>query len=242
MARRRESESSGMDPNSWMMTFSDLMTLLLTFFVLLLSMSSMDSNLLQRFFTIFKGATGPLSFAEKSDVEAVGRMLKELRFAIPLEGSLDDEGLKKLLFEYKPDKWSKYEQLVSDGVEVKKSRRGLRIRFKDRILFRAGGTKLDPEVMPLLDRLAEIIRRSRFRVSVEGHTDDIPVHSKRFKDNWQLSLARAIEVVKYFTEVKDLSANRFRVGGFGSSRPLVPNTSQANRQRNRRIEVFLYRN
>ena len=77
---------------------------------------------------------------------------------------------------------------------------------------------------------------------MEGHTDSVPLKSGRFRDNWQLSLARAIQVANYFVEVADVSANRFRVGGYGSSRPLVPNDTAENLQKNRRIEVFLYQN
>jgi chemotaxis protein MotB len=75
---------------------------------------------------------------------------------------------------------------------------------------------------------------------VEGHSDSSPINSGEFSSNWDLSLARAIQVVNYFTEVTELSANRFRVGGYGPSRPLVPNDTPENRQKNRRIEVFLY--
>ena len=223
-----------------MVTFSDLMTLLLTFFVLLLSMSSMNTNLLEKFFSVFKGAAGPLGFSDQGEVATVGPALEELRFAIYSKGKLDDEGLERLLFQYEPEKRSDSEQLVSDDIEIERSRRGLRIRFKDRIFFDPGSSDLQPDALPLLDRLAHIISYSRFQISVEGHSDSTGVHSGGFSSNWDLSLARAIQVVKYFTEVSKLAANRFRVGGYGPSRPLVPNDTPKNRMKNRRIEVFLY--
>ena len=242
MARRnKKSESSDANPNAWMVTFSDLMTLLLTFFVLLLSMSSMNTNLLEKFFSVFTGAAGPLAFSDQGEVATLGPALEELRFAIYSKGKLDDEGLERLLFQYEAEKRSLSEQLVSDDIEVERGRRGLRIRFKDRILFDLGSAALRPDALPLLTRLAQIISYSRFQVSVEGHSDSSPIHSGGFNSNWDLSLARAIQVVKYFTEVTELSANRFRVGGYGPSRPLLPNVTPENRQKNRRIELFLYK-
>jgi chemotaxis protein MotB len=223
-----------------MVTFSDLMTLLLTFFVLLLSMSSMNINLLEQFFSVFTGAAGPLTFAKQAEVTTVEPALEELRFAIYSQGKLDDEGLERLLFQYESDKRSDAEQLVSDDIEVARSRRGLRIRFKDRIFFDPGSADLRPDALPFLSRLAQIIRYSRFQVSVEGHSDSSPIHSGGFSSNWDLSMARAIRVVEYFTEVNNLGANRFRVGGYGPSRPLFSNDTPENRRKNRRIEVFLY--
>jgi chemotaxis protein MotB len=132
------------------------------------------------------------------------------------------------------------ERLVTDDIDVERGRRGLLIRFKDKVFFDTGGSDLRPEALPILGRLAQIIAYSRFRISVEGHTDSVPVQTGAFGSNWRLSLARAIQVVTYFTEVARLSANRFRVGGYGPTRPIAPNGTAEGRQKNRRIEVFLY--
>jgi len=223
-----------------MVTFSDLMTLLLTFFVLLLSMSSMNINLLEQFFSVFTGAAGPLAFSDREQVSTVGPALEELRFAIYSQGKVDDEGLESLLFQYESEMRSEAERLASDDIEVGRSRRGLRIRFKDRVFFDPGRADLLPDALPFLSRLAQIIRYSRFQVSVEGHSDSSPIHSGGFSSNWDLSMARAIQVARYFTEANNLSANRFRVGGYGPSRPLFPNDTPENRRKNRRLEVFLY--
>ncbi len=243
MARRKkQTEGSGVDPNSWMVTFSDLVTLLLTFFVMLISMSSMDTNIVKSFFTIFKGASGPLEFAEEGGTDDFRQQAEQLHEALVSQDTLGDQGLTELLFQYEAEKDPGVAQLLGEDIEVEKTQSGLRVRFKDRVMFDAGSAELLPDALPLLRSLVKIIAFSRFRVSVEGHTDNIPLRTQRFSDNWTLSLARAIHVVNYFTEEVGLSANRFRVGGYGSSRPLVPNDSLENRRKNRRIEIFLYTN
>jgi chemotaxis protein MotB len=244
MARKaRQSDEGGLDPNGWMVTFSDLITLLLTFFVLLLSMSSMDTKIVKTFFTIFKGATGPLELSEQGEVSAIRHVVEQLRDTMVSPAELDSDTLRGLLFKYQSEEGQPLRgRMTGDDLEVVESRRGVRLRFKDRVFFDAGSAELRAEALPVLERLGEVVRHSRFRVSVEGHTDNAAIHTARFPSNWELSLARAVEVVSFVSQEGNLSANRFRVGGFGPSRPLVPNSTAENRQRNRRIEIFLHNN
>jgi len=242
MARRKGSDSGvQMNPLAWMTTFSDLVTLLLTFFVLLISMSSMDVRALQQAFGLFfTGGSGPLGFVEKGKLEEVGRLI-EKTVQVPAQLLLDQKEIKETIFKFEEIDYQKLLELVEQDISVVKDERGLIIQIADYILFDEGRAELRPEYLPILSRLADILRATYFPVSVEGHTDDFLPEGRSAAWAWGLSLERAITVMKYLTAVEGLMPERFRVGGFGPSKPLVPNTNPVNRAKNRRIEIIIYR-
>jgi chemotaxis protein MotB len=125
------------------------------------------------------------------------------------------------------------------GVNVSYSNQGAHITFEDFLLFNFGKADINRGGLAFLDKMAALIQKIPYPVRVEGHTDNVPIHTARYPSNWELSIARAVSVVKYFAESGKIDPQRLSADGYGETRPLVPNDSPANRTRNRRVEIVL---
>ncbi|MBM9612767.1 flagellar motor protein MotB [Desulfobulbus rhabdoformis] len=115
----------------------------------------------------------------------------------------------------------------------------MRIILTGDLLFATGEDELSENALASLKILSQIINKSPYMINVIGHTDDQPVKTARFPSNWELSLARASQVARFLIDSTDLPPTQFRVTGYSLYRPLVPNTSESNRARNRRVEIVL---
>jgi chemotaxis protein MotB len=118
------------------------------------------------------------------------------------------------------------------------SSKGLVMRLSDRALFEVGVAAISPQAIPLLKRVGEIIARTEFEVRIEGHSDDLPIKTAQFPSNWELSTARAVNVLRYFLETGTISSQRLSAVGFGEFQPMVPNDSPEHRAQNRRVEII----
>jgi chemotaxis protein MotB len=120
--------------------------------------------------------------------------------------------------------------------------RGLIISLvTDKVLFERGSASLQRGSREVLDEIAGLLRDIPNQVTVEGHTCDLPIHTAQFPSNWELSTARATQVIRYFIEQGQVPAQRLAAAGYADSRPLEPNTSEATRARNRRVDVVILR-
>lgn len=227
------------NPLSWMVTFSDLITLLLTFFVLLISMSSMDVKSVRSTFAMFSGSSGVLEYAELGPVPELGQYVEKI-LDQPSSMILDFQEVKERLLQFDDIDARKLLDLVDQDITIKRDKRGLVITLSDYILFTEGSSELRLEFLDILSHVADILASTRLPVSVEGHTDASPMEGGAGTWAWELSLDRAISVVEYFTRDKGMLPERFRVAGLGPSQPVVPNDSPKNRTRNRRIEIIIY--
>jgi len=115
----------------------------------------------------------------------------------------------------------------------------MRIILTGDLLFASGQAELTPDASNALKKLSDIIKKTPYMINIIGHTDDRPVKSARFPSNWELSLARAGRVARFLIDDTRLPATQFSVSGYSSFRPLQPNTSEANRKTNRRVEIVL---
>lgn len=220
--------------SEWLATYGDLVTLLLCFFVLLYSMSVVDS-------VKFKQAAQSLSemgimFQSGNINPGVGESIAELNVDV-IEKQMDDI--------YKEVKDIVDSAGLINDVEVKKVDKGVLLRFKDEILFDVGKADLKPNAKDNLNKLAKVLRKYNKIIKVEGHTDNIPISNSQYRSNWELSTARAISVVRYFTEQSPkgdrLDPKLFEVSGYGEYRPIAPNNTDQNKQKNRRIEITISR-
>ena len=110
---------------------------------------------------------------------------------------------------------------------------------KDFLLFDFGKADINPGGLAFLDKMATLIHKIPHPVRVEGHTDNVPIHTARFPSNWELSIARAVSVVKYIAGSGKINPQRLSAVGYGETRPLVPNDSAVHRTRNRRVEIVI---
>jgi len=132
----------------------------------------------------------------------------------------------------------KFIDLGGIGVEITPD--GVMITLRDALLFDSGRADLKPSAEELITQLAEVLKRSKAReIRIAGHTDNVPIRTPAFPSNWELSAARSLSVLHRLVEAHRLPPNRLVAIGFGEHRPLVANTTAANRARNRRVEIFL---
>lgn len=258
--RKTKGETSTLDSSSWMVTFSDLLTLMLTFFVLLLTMSSMDNKRLREAFGFFAGTAGGLEEEGKGIADGVATPY-DVRYpgmhVVP-PGALLSEGLPEIRMAWAKDsdKAVQFKKVrVSDiekglrkglkgfglrkGVEITREGGDLVIRFSEGVLFKIGEARIGFQGTMVLEKCGEILAKATNRVRIEGHTDDIPIRGGKYSTNWELSTARAVNVLRFFTESLGLDPERFSAMGYGKYKPLVPNTSPKNRAKNRRAEIVI---
>jgi chemotaxis protein MotB len=229
------SEENEIDPNAWMVTFADLVMLLLTFFVLLLTMSSMDAKKLKNLMTHFNASTGVLELSGAGKVYNLGGFINKYNDTESLLVIDQKQFLTKIKLV------SNIKNMLKDignDITLSDDERGVAITFHGNILFDPGKTTLRKEAYPVLDIIADAIEECPNDILIMGQTDNTPVKSEIYGSNWELSAYRGISVLDYFLKKKGLSPSRFSVGGYGSSRPLFPNTTQKNRSLNRRVEII----
>lgn len=236
--RRRQEHEGRVNP-SWMVTFSDLSTLLLTFFVLLLSMAAVDNRTLKSMFSHFSEASGVRYFREFGEVsrpkEALIRGLhKHLKGALLIKGA-DDPSQEAVMSQE-----AKASEDPGNKVVFQEIRNGFKIVFDHQLLFDPGKTGLKEEMKPILQKIAEFIRKSNYQVYIDGHTDNLPIRDTvEFASNEELSLNRAYHLMEYFVTMENASPASICIAGYGSTRPLVSNHSPEGRSRNRRVEIIL---
>jgi len=227
--RKRDPQGAAGAP-TWMVTYGDLVTQILIFFVLLYSMSSLDVQKFQAALLSLQGALGflegpvmpkpdeprlePPAGIEQRDY------LQMLEIQELLERELERGGLKA-------------------SVSLNLEERGLVVRFADNILFDLGKAEIKTEGRQTLSGIGGILRDIPNHVRVEGHTDNLPIQTANYPSNWELSTARATNVLRYLVDVASIDGNRLSAAGYGEFRPVAPNDSPENRRLNRRVDVVL---
>jgi chemotaxis protein MotB len=132
------------------------------------------------------------------------------------------------------------EEIKKGDIRLKKFHNRLVINIDDRISFDSGYANLKKEVLPSLMKIRKILAQyPDYNIIVEGHTDNVPMRSKRFRDNWHLSTERALAVLDFLLQDKELNPLRFSAAGYGEYRPLVPNDTAENRALNRRVDIVV---
>ena len=217
---------------AWMTTYSDLVTLLLTFFVLLLSMANMD----------------PVRFTEASsslkDAFGMHNEPAHVEFAIPVLPSppitpyspIQQQTTQKVYDKIKSQIDSR--RLDNNVGVIKNDDESIILRINDSVLFERGEARISPKSYSILRTVADIIRPLPMDLRIEGHTDDMPVSDSKYS-NWDLSVDRAVAVMRFFTQSDLMPLDRMAAIGYGKNRPLVPNRDELSRSKNRRVDFFL---
>jgi chemotaxis protein MotB len=261
--RRRRRGGHGHDgehenDERWLLTYSDMITLLMALFMVLFSISSVNTSKfesLQRAMQdAFSGkilsggkaiqATGSDTDASRPaatpPIPAIQAITQQLDAARQSKAQArENEDFRQL--KQQIDSYARAHGLTAK-LETTIARRGLVIRLlTDKVLYDSGSATLNPQSGPLLDRIAQLLRTEfGHPIVVEGHTDNQPIASGRFPSNWELSAGRATAVVRYF--IRDhVAAGRLAASGYGAMHPLTANATAAGRARNRRVEIVLTR-
>jgi len=215
-----------------MVTYSDLVTLLLTFFVLLLSMASMDPVRFTKASSSLKHALGVPS--EPTPVD----------YTMPIIPALPVTKFTPLLQQNTKKVHEKIKNQIealrmnSDVETINTEDDTIILRMHDTILFAPGQSEITPKAYMTLRQIGDIVRPLPVLMRIEGHTDDQPM-AGGVVSNWDLSIARAVSVLRFFVQSDLLELDRMSAVGYGSDKPIVPNTSEENRAQNRRVDFVL---
>ena len=207
----------------WMATFSDMMTLLLTFFVMLVAMSSVEVKKFEEALSYFTGRRGIM--------EQEGMMPG-------IMGVAGEQDLREQAVHFERIAHAVRDQGLGDAVEVDLTDRGVRVTFADSVAFAPGSVDLDARAQRVLRTIAEMAQGVA-TVEVEGHTDDRPISTPAYPSNWELSAARAASVVRFLIgQPGALEPRHYMASGYGEHRPRASNDAPEGRARNRRISVL----
>jgi chemotaxis protein MotB len=225
------------DNSAFMMSYTALMILLLTFMIVMVTMSTFKEPRFRSAIGSVRGALSFLPYSGGDNMAMTGH-----------SGVLPEESLAKGLREESIGE-KEYREAVQEvksvagmpeftDLEVLETDDGLAIRIWDALMFPTGNADIHREVLPVLDIVARIAEIRPGKVSVVGHTCDLPISTAEYPSNWELSISRAVSVVHYLNE-KGVPADSLFAYGVADTRPLIPNTSRENRERNRRVEIFI---
>ena len=236
MAQRRGRGKSHGDGSHerWLLTYSDLITLLMVFFVVMYAMSTSDTKK-------FNALKSSLQSALKTD-GAGTNMIMEYSGERPISKPVQLDQVKDEMTEFR-DIIQKLQANIADpkNVAIFIDERGLTIRFLDSVLFDLGSGELRGGALPLLDAVGTVLKSSNHFTRVEGHADNLPINTMQFPSNWELSSARSIAVTRYLIQTHGLDPHRLSSLGYGEYHPLYPNSSEENRAKNRRVDIVILR-
>lgn len=225
--RKKKSENS----ERWLLTYSDLITLLMIFFVVMYASSSINST---KYAKLSKSLNGVLSNGNSGIFDETSSSLG----GDPAPIIVDAEEEKLTTLKNSIDSSLK-EQGLSDYVGTEIQERGLIISLSDSIFFESGKADIKTEVKPELDKISSSLKSIDNLIRVEGHTDNVPEKSNVFSSNWQLSAVRAANVVQYLIDVDGLPPNRLSAAGYGDTRNIASNDTKEGKSKNRRIDIVI---
>jgi len=258
MARRRRNTEEPDAPAEWLLTYSDLVTLLLTFFVMLYSMSVLDKQKFQQlshslrstFLNINAGEIYNYNRGEdifnitpydnadnenqfKSNNEQFDEMSQEELEELQKLSDIKLKNVKKQLEE------AIEKHNLAEYVRVVDEKRSLILRFDSVVLFDLGRAEIRESGKEILKELGTILKELDNDITIEGHTDNLPINTLLFPSNWELSTKRATNVVIFLIENCGLKPEKLTAAGRGEYEPVAPNDSDENRQKNRRIDIVV---
>lgn len=221
------------DPGSpaWMTTFGDMMTLLLVFFVLLYSFSSMDVEKFQGFISALQNQLGVLdggkTITPNPNIDA-GTLGEDYAQA--------PQNIQQIMREL--DNYIESNGL-GERVNVENKRKGLVISLTGEILYELGRADIRDQGREVLAMISDILKDIPNDIMIEGHTDNLPIRTDEFPSNWELSTARAVNVIKFLIEEREFDPARLSAAGYSENRPVAENDSAEGRAENRRVEVVV---
>lgn len=253
---------------AWVMTFADLMSLLMCFFVLLLSFATMDALRFKKMADSMKDAFGvqkkipALEIVQGTSViaqhfspaptqptlmEEINQTTVTQEQNIQIPGDQKDQ-LKMEMFEEiqqnveeeaEKIKKSLKDEIDKGMVSVETENLRIVIRIHEQGSFPSGSAVLNAGFSPAMDKITTAVRVSTAKVVIAGHTDDIPIRTASYRSNWELSSARSVTVAHEILRDKTIEPKRLVIEGYAETKPLVPNSSSENRAKNRRVEIIL---
>lgn len=253
MKRRKTKRIQKSGAPKWMVTYSDMVTLILVFFILLFSMSQIDTikfdaiseSFRNRMILDFFPSAVPMNNpSENSTHNETGKNSNDFDSPsdFPSRDELDQNEIEKddslnMLIEDVEHFLDEHE--LNNVISANRTERGVVLVLQESILFDPGKADILDSGKPFLIKIGELLETVPNHVKVEGHTDSTPMDSYRYPSNWELSGARASSVIRFLVAEYDFNMDRFSLAGFGETQPIEPNDSSENMRKNRRVEIVI---
>ncbi|MGA2429194.1 MAG: flagellar motor protein MotB [Candidatus Acidiferrum sp.] len=256
MSRRKRPEDH-VSHDRWLVSYADFITLLFAFFVVLYASSQVDKRKVGRLALSIQVAfqemgvfdtsntliplndSEAIPFSQIQVVENTERTSDLTRFVQPMKGKLSPSTsapMKDIEMELQKALAPEIRQRV---VELKKRKEGLIVSLREIGFYVSGSAALRPSSKDAIDRLAAVLKARTESLRIEGHTDNVPIHNGRFESNWELSTARASDLIKVFVEHYGFEPRRLSAAGYAEFHPVAPNNTPEGRARNRRVDVVI---
>jgi chemotaxis protein MotB len=224
---KQHQESPPLGAPIWMVTYGDMMSLLLTFFVLIVSFSSTEE-------VKFKTAISSIQRGLGIWPSNAGILPTIVLYQNQTERAQEAAEIVEEVAQYLQ------EMKIVDQVEIYNTPAGIRLIISDPLMFQTGKADIRPQFRSLLVKIADIIKKKQFtEIRVEGHTDNVPIRTDQFPSNWELSAARALNVVKVLAFDGGLDPGKMSGVGYGQYRPRATNSTPEGRAMNRRVEIWI---
>lgn len=233
MKHKIEEEESHGGSERWLLTYSDLITLLMIFFVLMYTISNQDKQKMQQ----VMGSISQAFIGQKTQF-VVGESPGPSAVAGKGAGQQEAQAMTQLKKQL--DKYIK-EAKLGTKVSVHEETRGLVVSLQEPLLFASGSAVISNEYKGVLFKIGSALKTFPNLIRVEGHTDNVPIKTNVFPSNWELSTARATNVVRFMVEQVSIGADRLAAVGYGEYRNIVPNDTELHRGTNRRVDLVLLR-
>jgi chemotaxis protein MotB len=257
----KKSEAPAGSP-AWVMTFADLMSLLMCFFVLLLSFSEMDVRKYKQLSGSMKNAFGvqrevvaheiprgtsivKKEFAPGEPVRTIRQSVKQDSADTEQDKLIKPRGLKTDKGEKATEKDARRianllrDEIKKGQIEVETRNRKVVVRILEDGAFPSGTADINPAFLRSMEKIRKAVRQVNGKIKIGGHTDNMPIVTDKYRSNWELSAARAVSVAHSLMRLEQIPRSRFEIIGYADTKPLVSNDSAENRAKNRRVEIII---
>ena len=244
---RKEPEEAGAP--LWMLTYGDMVTLVLTFFILLFTFSTIDIQRFEEVMSAIRSSLmggagvlqgGPnLSGSTGAGMDSYDVNMEDLVLSMGENDIAVLDMMAELEQTYDQVKSFLTDVGLQDDVQLRLEDRGIVLELPERILFDSGMAVIKTDFLPVIDLLAVLLEGLPNQIIIEGHTDNVPINTYIYPSNWELSVARAVSVARYLVETRNLPPGKFVATGYGEYHPLDTNETSEGRARNRRVSVVI---
>lgn len=221
--RKRERSKGGSEGGGggWEVTYTGFILIMLCFFIMLCSFATIEEAKVMQFVRSFSKAVNILTGSEvlNPSGDIVDKKSDIAKLMKKLEEEAEAAGFGR------------------SEIAIRKTKEGFVMRLAEKVLFERGAAEIAESAKPLLSKVAELASKSGVNMRIEGHTCDLPVRGGRYQSNWELSAARAVNVLRFMTAAAPIREDLISAVGFGEYHPLYPNDTEENRARNRRVEI-----
>lgn len=238
MRRKKEHHEEHAD-ESWLLPYSDMLTLLLALFITMFAMGQVDNekfnNMAQKFNVIFAGGSG----VNDGDSIIYGQESEGSETIEMTEGQIEDSKMTEIknMLEEEISK-----EGYGDRIKVNLNGEGLEIAIQDVILFDSGDAAVLNDVSPLLLKISNMLNGLDNQIRVVGYTDNVPISNNKFRSNWELSATRAINVMNFMVKYGGIKEENMSIQAYGEYQPKASNDTEEGKAQNRRVEIYVVRN